>query len=385
MAGAQALADAARAGLDLEQAAAAAPVVSISFLENWDSYAAGYSDPAYVARWPLVLGTTRYKINSVCPSSSPNNLRAGNGDSCAISHDLLPDLQALLPGAVEVAGTDAVPLVLSYNACLQGSLESADIIIELSKGEVHAPGTNSATVLPVLAFGMASAIHAPSVQPWFFDGQYWQSTNVLKTTVDPNVLTMKVRGNTVLLSGGAGSIVRSRAYRGGFDRITIRTQLNGGVGRLLDDIRLTGGQIIGACTASPVVTSITPAVGRNDERISMRIEGSGFPAGFTQVRLVKEGQADIVASQVNVAADEQSLTCVLDLDLYAATPGAWDVLVSTPSCPNVVVSGAFTVTASTADVAADLDHDGDVDQSDFGIFQRCYSGEGNPADPNCVN
>jgi hypothetical protein len=92
-----------------------------------------------------------------------------------------------------------------------------------------------------------------------------------------------------------------------------------------------------------------------------------------------------VASQVNVAADEQSLTCVLALDLYAATPGAWDVLVSTPSCPNVVVSGAFTVTASTADVAADLDHDGDVDQSDFGIFQRCYSGEGNPADPNCAN
>ena len=33
----------------------------------------------------------------------------------------------------------------------------------------------------------------------------------------------------------------------------------------------------------------------------------------------------------------------------------------------------------------DFDHDNDVDQSDFGIFQRCYSGENNPADPNCAD
>jgi len=33
-------------------------------------------------------------------------------------------------------------------------------------------------------------------------------------------------------------------------------------------------------------------------------------------------------------------------------------------------------------IRADLDDDMDVDQSDFGIFQRCYSDAGNPADPN---
>ncbi len=32
---------------------------------------------------------------------------------------------------------------------------------------------------------------------------------------------------------------------------------------------------------------------------------------------------------------------------------------------------------------ADLDRDGDVDQEDFGIFQRCSSGPDVPADPNC--
>lgn len=32
---------------------------------------------------------------------------------------------------------------------------------------------------------------------------------------------------------------------------------------------------------------------------------------------------------------------------------------------------------------ARLDADSDVDLDDFGIFQRCYSGEGRAADPNC--
>lgn len=34
---------------------------------------------------------------------------------------------------------------------------------------------------------------------------------------------------------------------------------------------------------------------------------------------------------------------------------------------------------------ADLDRDGDVDQDDFGLFQRCVSGPGVLADPNCAS
>jgi hypothetical protein len=34
-------------------------------------------------------------------------------------------------------------------------------------------------------------------------------------------------------------------------------------------------------------------------------------------------------------------------------------------------------------VDADLDGDGDVDQSDFGILQRCFSGDGTPP-PGCA-
>jgi hypothetical protein len=35
--------------------------------------------------------------------------------------------------------------------------------------------------------------------------------------------------------------------------------------------------------------------------------------------------------------------------------------------------------------SARLDGDTDVDMDDFGIFQRCYSGKHNPADPACIN
>jgi len=35
-------------------------------------------------------------------------------------------------------------------------------------------------------------------------------------------------------------------------------------------------------------------------------------------------------------------------------------------------------------IDADFDHDTDIDQSDFGTLQRCYSSEHNPADPHCA-
>jgi hypothetical protein len=35
--------------------------------------------------------------------------------------------------------------------------------------------------------------------------------------------------------------------------------------------------------------------------------------------------------------------------------------------------------------SSDLDHDGDVDQEDFGVFQRCFSGAGLPVNLDCEN
>ena len=88
---------------------------------------------------------------------------------------------------------------------------------------------------------------------------------------------------------------------------------------------------------------------------------------------------------------------------YQLTSGFWTVAV--PSCPvtapadfdqdcdvDLVDLQAFAACAQGADVAVEagcedksLDGDGDADQSDFGILQRCYSGTNTPADPNCAN
>ena len=385
VAGTPQTAGAAKVKTEASETTTGAPAPSISFIENWDSYAVGSSDPAYVERWDLAANTTRYQIDTTCPSSSPNNLRVPKGGPCIIAHNLVPDLEALVPGAVEVIGTNAFPLVLAYSACLRDGLAFADVIVELSQGDVHAPGTDSATSLPVLAFGMASAIHGSSSQPWFFDGQYWHAANVLDTSKSTNILTMQVKAGAVVLSGGAGSVTQTRTYTGGFDRITIRTQTNSSRARFLDDIQLTGGQVIRGCTTPLTITSITPTTGRGDERLVIQVNGSGFLAGFTTVKLVQDGQTAVTASTVNVAADEQSLTCAFDLDLHKAVAGVWDLEVSVPHCSDAVAPAAVTVTSSMTHVMADLDNDGDVDLDDFGIFQRCYSGEGKPADPNCAN
>jgi hypothetical protein len=53
---------------------------------------------------------------------------------------------------------------------------------------------------------------------------------------------------------------------------------------------------------------------------------------------------------------------------------------SGPAIPGPVLVGCNT----TAFNKADSDNDNDVDQSDFGVFQACYSGPYRPADPLCL-
>ena len=48
-------------------------------------------------------------------------------------------------------------------------------------------------------------------------------------------------------------------------------------------------------------------------------------------------------------------------------------------------SGIGVAQDDPACALAKLDLDSDVDQGDFGVFQGCYSGAGVPADPDCAN
>ncbi|MEP0842594.1 MAG: FG-GAP repeat protein [Phycisphaerae bacterium] len=53
-------------------------------------------------------------------------------------------------------------------------------------------------------------------------------------------------------------------------------------------------------------------------------------------------------------------------------------------CPNTVPGAVVDAAGCPALTPGDFDRDGDVDMTDFGLFQRCLSGEGVPADPNCA-
>ena len=73
-----------------------------------------------------------------------------------------------------------------------------------------------------------------------------------------------------------------------------------------------------------------------------------------------------------------------DFDRNGAVDGAdlmqFEACITGPAVSGPPASGC-TITQFTA---ADANGDNDVDQADFGIFQRCYSGENNPADSNCA-
>jgi len=304
------------------QAPAAVP---IDFSEAWDSYATGYEDPTYVARWPLAssIAAARYEVQAAEATSSPNSLKVRKLVSTGIIHDLAPELEAAVPDAIEVLGSDESPLELLYRTYMRsGAVEQADLFVELSKGEVHAPLTNSSTVLPVIAFGMTAGINGVRDRPYFFDGQSWHQVYEIRASDNYNDFYMKVRTEQVDLEGrnrATGSTTLSRAYLGGFDRVTIRTYSNDGTSRAFDDILLYGGSVF----------ALPPLV----------------PGDFD-----RDGDVDI--------------------DDYQVLDGCY----SGPTVPYEGDCGA-----------ADLDTDNDVDQSDFGIFQRCYSGQNHPANPDCAD
>jgi hypothetical protein len=68
-----------------------------------------------------------------------------------------------------------------------------------------------------------------------------------------------------------------------------------------------------------------------------------------------------------------------DLDIFLAcmTGPAIDYAGGVPADCTLTINGGL--------IPADLDRDGDVDQDDFGMVQRCLSGENQPADPHCAD
>jgi C1A family cysteine protease len=91
----------------------------------------------------------------------------------------------------------------------------------------------------------------------------------------------------------------------------------------------------------PTVTSITPNSGENTGSVHItNLAGSKFRSGAT-VKLIRSGQPDIQATNVNVVSASQ-ITC--DFDLTGAAAGTWNVVVTNPDSRSGTLPNGFWVT-----------------------------------------
>ena len=378
----------------------------ISFYEDWDDYAEGDDDPAYVARWESISGVNRYDIwvGNYDEYSPPNSAKVRVEQAMGISHPLTPELTAVVPGADQVRGTDADPLELLVKLYLQYTsvYVDSDVFAELSMGDVHAPAGNTGDVQSVLAFGLTAGTHGSAGYPRFFDGQNWHDVTGVSIGGGHNDLKMTVQTNSVQLQGlrvASGSATLTRLYTGGFDRISLRTLYNLDRWRCISDVSLTGGEVqappppltvsagpdkqiaTGGATilegavsggTPPYVIEWSPTEGLDNPQL---LQPTASPAITTVYTLtVTDSMSDsdndsVLVTVLGIPGDFDG-----DSDVDQADFGHFQACLTGPAVP---------VTDPEC-MAANLDGDSDVDVDDFGIFQGCVSGEGNPADPNCA-
>jgi peptidoglycan-associated lipoprotein len=103
----------------------------------------------------------------------------------------------------------------------------------------------------------------------------------------------------------------------------------------------------------PVAGTITPDKGINNQVVNVTITGEKFNK-TTTVKLVQEGQADIIATDLNLVSDKE-ITCSLDLNGKAA--GKWDVAISnigrwTKKVKTVTIPGGFTIENTVPTITA---------------------------------
>ncbi|MGB9624323.1 MAG: PEP-CTERM sorting domain-containing protein [Phycisphaerae bacterium] len=173
--------------LAVVSSATAAP---INYRENWDSYAAGRDDPAYVAVWACTDETDRPIIQASNAASAPNaiglelknrflvNSLVDGVTNGTVAGTEMNAGEVVKPG--QAALGDASNLIMEYRMGFGANAQRAATAtwMEVSFGTQHAPtsGLTSGTPIPVLAIGKLNAkvdSTAGNNQPYFFNGLNW--------------------------------------------------------------------------------------------------------------------------------------------------------------------------------------------------------------------
>lgn len=96
-------------------------------------------------------------------------------------------------------------------------------------------------------------------------------------------------------------------------------------GLVLAFVLIIGCSLTTMATATPTIDSITPNKGLDSQSVDVTINGASFHKKTLAVKLAKEGQEDIIASNLVWVSKEQA-TCTFDLNGKAV--GEWDLVVS---------------------------------------------------------
>jgi hypothetical protein len=161
-----------------------------------------------------------------------------------------------------------------------------------------------------------------------------------------------------------------------------RTAIHGG--SLSDDLFTVTNIGTGTVTYSIAIdadwASVAPNAGASTgetDAVAVLYDVSELPIG--------EYAATITVTSHDALNSPQAITLYLTME--AVPPdldGDGDVDQSDFGLLQACYSGPGVPVTDPACAAADLDKDNDVDQSDFSIFHACQTGAGVPADPNCA-
>ncbi|MBN1418964.1 MAG: hypothetical protein JXP34_09320 [Planctomycetes bacterium] len=247
--------------LAAETPAAAAPPIP-QIWENWDAYGTGTDDPAYNDVWETLPDAERYPIVQVGEksipgyNSGPNCLRIDTGIDYGITRNLLPEIEAADPEATLVNGTDSSPLEVQLLIDLnKDAVGNEDFIVELSRGDPQLDETEG-ELKDVIAFGFTYTWFGVNANPRIFDGEEWTTADTVPIVKRWHDFTLRITTDAITLIGArqsSGEFTIDRAYFGGFDRISIRTNRQQDQVETFDDFIVRGGEVYdGGGDSAPV-------------------------------------------------------------------------------------------------------------------------------------
>jgi len=172
---------------------------------------------------------------------------------------------------------------------------------------------------------------------------------------------------------------------------TLEIELGGTTpGTEYDRLAVSGAAALGGTLQISYLNGFVPKAGQQFAILTCGSRTGGFAS------VLGPGQYSVVYNSGNVTLTVDAPCAVpADFDCDADVDGGdfrvFETCATGPAIPyNPAVlpepaPGCTLTPDGSNHIAADFDKDSDVDQDDFGAFQRCYSGEGHPADPNCAN